>query len=79
MNHRCWFKTSIKKKPNAMYLEDNLNSFTYLYCDMSFLTCVGLFGGSRRVLLVLPSTNSNFNSRGGPYSKEKDHGCLDVS
>lgn len=46
---------------------------------MSFVTCVGLFGGSKRVLLSLPRSNSNFNSRGGPYSKEKDHGDLDVS
>ena len=46
---------------------------------MSFVTCVGLFGGSRRVLLGLPSTNLNFKSRGGPYSKEKYHGDIDVS
>ena len=53
---------------------------SYIYiCVMSFVTCVGLFGGSKRVLLGLPNTNSNFNSRGGPYSKEKDHGDLDVS
>jgi len=50
---------------------------SYIYiCVMSFVICVGLFLGSRKVLLVLPSTNSNFNSRGGPYSKEKDHGEL---
>ena len=53
---------------------------SYIYiCVMSFVTCVGLFGGSRRVLLGLPRSNSNFNSRGGPYSKEKDHGYLDMS
>ena len=53
-------------------------SYTYIRV-MSFVTCVGLFGGSRRVLLGLQNTNSNFNSRGGPYSKEKNHGDLDVS
>lgn len=53
-------------------------SYTYI-CFVSFVTCVGLLGGSRRVLLGLPSTNSNFNSRGGTYSKEKYHGDLDMS
>ena len=53
---------------------------SYIYiCVMIFVTCVGLFGDSRRVLLGLSSTNSNSNSIGRPYSKEKDHGDLDVS
>ena len=36
------------------------------------------FGDFRRVLLGLPRPNSNFNLRGGTYSKEKYHGDLNV-
>ena len=54
-----------------------INMVLYIcVCVMSFVACVRLFGGSRRVLLGLPRSNSNFNSRGGRYSKEKYHGDL---
>jgi len=46
---------------------------------LSLMTCVDHLKASKEPLCGLPRSNSNFNSRGGPYSKEKDHGDFDVS
>ena len=46
---------------------------------LSLMTCVDHLEASKAPLCGLPRSNSNFNSRGGPYSKEKDHGDFDVS
>ena len=43
------------------------------------MTCVDHLEASKAPLCGFPRTNSNFNSRGGPYAKEKDHGDIVVS
>ena len=46
---------------------------------LSLMTCVDHLEASKAPLCGIPRSNSNLNSKGGPYSKENDHGDLDVS
>lgn len=46
---------------------------------LSLMTCVDNLEASKAPLCGLQRSNSNFNSRGGPYSKKKDHEDFDVS
>ena len=62
----------IKSQGNNMYL-------LIPKSGLSLMTCVDHLEVSKAPLCGLPRSNSNFKSRGGPYSKEKDHGDFDVS
>ena len=43
---------------------------------LSLMTYLYNVEASKAPLCGLPRSNSNFNTRGGPYSKEKYHGDL---